>query len=74
MDRVEDYGVITVSKPISRQMFWSALKLARVAQRRITMAQKENAKLQKKLDSLKTVSQRKMSFDLLLWDVRGGCA
>ena len=47
MDRVEDYGVITVSKPISRQMFWSALKLARVAQRRITMAQKENAKLQK---------------------------
>lgn len=41
MDRVEDYGVITVSKPISRQMFWSALKLARVAQRRITMAQKK---------------------------------
>ena len=59
MDRVEDYGVITVSKPISRQMFWSALKLARVAQRRITMAQKENAKLQKKLDSLKTVSRAK---------------
>ena len=58
-EKVEDYGVITVAKPISRQMFWSALKLARVAQRRITMAQKENAKLQKKLDSLKTVSRAK---------------
>ena len=58
-DCVEDYGVITVSKPISRQLFWSAIKLARVAQRRITMAQKENAKLQQKLDGLKTVSRAK---------------
>lgn len=58
-DHVEDYGVITVSKPISKQMFWSALKLAKVAQRRITMAQRENAKLQQKLDSLKTVSRAK---------------
>ena len=58
-NRVEDYGVITVSKPISRQMFWSALKLAKVAQRRITMAQKENVKLQQKLESLKTISRAK---------------
>ncbi len=58
-DRVEEFGVITVSKPISRQMFWSALKLAKVAQRRITMAQKENSKLQQKLESLKTVSRAK---------------
>ena len=28
-EKVEDCGVITVAKPISRQMFWSALKLAR---------------------------------------------
>ena len=40
-------------------MFWSALKLAKVAQRRITMAQKENVKLQQKLESLKTISRAK---------------
>lgn len=58
-DKVENYGVITVSKPISKQLFWSALKLAKVAQRRVSIAQQENAKLQKKLDNLKLVSRAK---------------
>ncbi len=58
-ENVENYGVITVGKPISKQMFWSALKLAKVAQRRITMAKKENEKLQSKLESLKVVSRAK---------------
>ena len=59
-EKVEDYGVITVAKPISRQMFWSALKLARVTQRRLTMARRENAKLQKKIEDLKLVSRAKL--------------
>ena len=59
-EKVEDYGVITVSKPINKQMFWSALKLAKVAQRRISMAKKESAKLEKKLEDLKLVSQAKL--------------
>lgn len=58
-EKVEDFGVITVSKPISRQMFWSALKLARVTQKRILMAQKENVKLQKRIADLKLVSRAK---------------
>ena len=58
-EKVEDFGVITVSKPISRQMFWSALKLARVTQKRLVMAQRENAKLQKKITDLKLVSRAK---------------
>lgn len=58
-ERVENFGVITVSKPISKQMLWSAIKLAKVAQRRITMAQKENEKLQKKIENLKIVSRAK---------------
>lgn len=57
---VEDYGVITVSKPINRQLFWQALKLARVAQRRINMAQKESAKLEKKLEDMKIISRAKL--------------
>ena len=27
-DRVEEYGVITVAKPISKSLFWNALKVA----------------------------------------------
>lgn len=58
-EQVEDYGVITVAKPISRQMFWSALKLARVAQNRIMMAHRETVKLQRKLEDVKLVSRAK---------------
>lgn len=59
-EHVEDYGVITVSKPINKQLFWQALKLARVAQRRINMAHKENLKLEKKLEDMKLVSRAKL--------------
>ena len=57
---VEDYGVITVSKPINKQLFWQALKLAKVAQRRINMAHKESAKLEKKLEDMKIISRAKL--------------
>ncbi len=59
-ENVENFGVITVSKPISKQMFWTALKLAKVTQRRIDMAREENSKLQKKLESIKVVSHAKL--------------
>ncbi len=59
-ERVEDYGVITVSKPINRQLFWQALKLAKVAQRRISMAHKESAKLEQKLEDMKVISRAKL--------------
>lgn len=59
-EHVEDYGVITVSKPINKQLFWQALKLAHVAQRRINMAQKESKKLEKKLKDMKNISRAKL--------------
>lgn len=59
-EHVEDYGVITVAKPINKQIFWQALKLARVAQRRINMAHRESAKLEKKLEDMKLVSRAKL--------------
>ena len=52
--------MITVSKPINKQLFWQALKLARVAQSRINMAHKESAKLEKKLSDLKIISRAKL--------------
>ena len=51
-DKVADYGIITVSKPISKQLLWQALRHALAAQRRIGMAHKESAKLEKKLEEL----------------------
>lgn len=58
-ERVENYGIITVGKPINKQLFWSAIKLAKVAQRRLDMMKQENKKLQSKLDDLKMVSRAK---------------
>ena len=57
---VENYGVITVSKPINKQMFWSALKLAKVVQARVNMAQKKSVKLEHKLEDLKLISRAKI--------------
>ncbi|MCF0131828.1 MAG: ANTAR domain-containing protein [Pseudobutyrivibrio sp.] len=59
-EKVENYGVITVSKPINKQMFWSALKLAKVVQTRITMAHKESEKLEQKLEDMKLISRAKI--------------
>lgn len=59
-DKVADYGIITVSKPISKQLLWQALRHALAAQRRIGMAHKESAKLEKKLEELKTISRAKL--------------
>ncbi|MBQ5426720.1 MAG: ANTAR domain-containing protein [Pseudobutyrivibrio sp.] len=59
-DRVADYGIITVSKPISKPLLWQALRHALAAQRRIGMAHRESAKLEKKLDELKVISRAKL--------------
>lgn len=59
-EQVEDYGIITVARPISKQLLWSALKLAHVAQRRIELARKETRKVEQSLEDLKAVSRAKL--------------
>ena len=56
---VEDYGVITLGKPVSRQGFGRALKISEISQRRIALAQREIIKLQKKVDEAKLVGRAK---------------
>ena len=58
-EAVEDYGVMTMSKPVNRQAFWSTLKLAKAASARIAIANREIKRLQKKLDEQKTVGRAK---------------
>lgn len=57
--RVEKSGIICVSKPISKNMFWGALSFAEAAQNRIAMANRTIQKLQKKLDEMHLVSKAK---------------
>ena len=57
--KVEDYGIITVSKPISRTLFWNALKLARAANTRMGRMRRENTKLIQKMDDLRVVNRAK---------------
>ncbi len=55
----EDDGVLTVSKPINRALFWSALKLARSAQRRLKKIQTENSRLKQRIEDILIVDRAK---------------
>ena len=59
-DKVEDYGVFTVGKPLSKTTFWTALKMANAAYNRLNRVRDENDRLKKKLDELKLVSRAKI--------------
>ena len=55
----ENDGVLTISKPINRAVFWSALKLARAAQSRFTRMHVENNKLKQKIEDIRIVDRAK---------------
>lgn len=55
----EDYGVLTVAKPISRALFWSALKLAKSAGSRLKLMRAENNKLKRKIEDIRIVDRAK---------------
>lgn len=57
--RVEDYGVITVSKPISRALFWNALKLASATHKKLLAIHNENKKLIQKIEDLRIIDRAK---------------
>jgi len=55
----EEYGVLTVSKPINKVLFWSALKLAKSACLRLKRMQTENSKLKQKIEDIRVVDRAK---------------
>ena len=57
--KVEDYGVFVLPKPLSRQMFFQALKLMATARRRLLGLQHENVKLQQKIEDIRLVDRAK---------------
>ncbi|MDR0838084.1 MAG: ANTAR domain-containing protein [Oscillospiraceae bacterium] len=59
-DRMSAYGIITVSKPLNRMSFWSALKMAEASHNRFIMMRRENMKLQQKIEDIKIINRAKL--------------
>jgi len=58
-NKVEEYGVITVEKPINKILLWNALKLASAANRRIKRLREENQKLIRQIEDIRIVDRAK---------------
>lgn len=56
---VEEYGVLTIAKPISRAILWNAVKLAAAANRRIRALQSKNSQLIQKIEDIRLVDRAK---------------
>jgi response regulator NasT len=56
----EDDGVLTISKPVDKALFWSALLLAKSVQSRIKRIQAENAELKQKIDDIRIINRAKL--------------
>ncbi len=57
--RVEKGGVFVVSKPLYKPVFYQAVNISRAARVRVLGLQKENLKLQTKIEDLKFVNRAK---------------
>lgn len=57
--KVEDYGVFVVEKPLSRQMFYQALRLVAASRRRMLGLKQENARLMQKIEEIRLVDRAK---------------
>ena len=55
----EGEGILTVSKPVNRAIFWSALKLAGAAQSRLKRIQAENVKLKQRIEDIRIIDRAK---------------
>jgi response regulator NasT len=55
----EEAGVLVVSRPVDRTVFWSALKLAKSAQNRLKKVRDENSKLKQKIEDIKIIDRAK---------------
>lgn len=57
--RVEDEGVFILGRPLSRELFYQALRLIRAAQRRLQGMQQENRRLLKKMEEIRICGRAK---------------
>ncbi|MCD8095969.1 MAG: ANTAR domain-containing protein [Ruminococcus sp.] len=58
---LEDYGVAVISKPINKKAFYDCLHLVNASRKRMLGLQKENIKLHKRLEELRTINRAKFA-------------
>lgn len=58
-NQVEEYGIVTISKPINKELLESCLKLMKSTNIKLEKYEKENAKLKKQLEDIKLVDRAK---------------
>ncbi len=58
-NKLENHGIITVPKPINRNMLWMSLKLSKASYARIKNMQKITIKLTKKISDIRTIDRAK---------------
>jgi len=56
----EEDGVLIISKPIDRDVFWSSLSLAKAASSKIKRIQAENIKLKQKIEDIRIIDRAKL--------------
>ena len=57
--KVEDYGVLTLAKPVSRQSFYTAVKLLTAMRAKMLRMEKKNQALQEKMQDIRTLNRAK---------------
>jgi len=55
----QEDGVLTISKPVDKNIFWSALSLARSVSSKMKRMQDENAKLKQKIEDIRIIDRAK---------------
>lgn len=60
-ERLEDYGVIVLSKPLNKTIFYQAMKMINATRKRILGLQDQNIKLQKKIDEIRIINRAKFA-------------
>jgi two-component system, response regulator PdtaR len=55
----EEDGVLTISKPVDKVVFWSALSLVKSVQGRIKKIQAENEQLKRKIEDIRVIDRAK---------------
>ena len=58
-EQVEDFGILTLSKPINRTLFWNVLKLAGTMHKKMQFLQNANQKLLQKIEDIRIVDRAK---------------
>ncbi len=58
-DRVEAYGIATLAKPSSSQLFYQALRLMTALNNRMAAIRQENTKLQTKMNEVRIINRAK---------------